>query len=139
MRSLPSSMTSRRPTRPRASPARSRPRMTWTASSSSCSPTASSCKPIGWRGEEMASFPIFVDLGRAAPLVVGGGNLALSKVRLLLKRVDRVAVAAAALVEGFQPLIDDGRIERLTIQSMEELLRARPLVISATEDDAQDA
>lgn len=87
----------------------------------------------------MASFPIFVDLGRAAPLVVGGGNLALSKVRLLLKRADRVAVAAAVLVEGFQPLIDDGRIDRLAIQSMEELLRDRPLVISATEDDAEDA
>ena len=47
----------------------------------------------------MASFPIFVDVGRTPPLVVGGGNLALSKTRLLLKRAEKVAVAAETLAE----------------------------------------
>jgi len=87
----------------------------------------------------MATFPIFVEVGGTAPLVVGGGHLALSKTRLLLKRADRVAVAAAALVDGFQLLLDNGRIERLDPATLWETLPGRPLVISATEDDTEDA
>lgn len=87
----------------------------------------------------MATFPIFVEVGGTAPLVVGGGHLALSKVRLLLKRADRVAVAAAALVEGFRPLIEESRIERLDPATLWESLPGRPLMISATENNAEDA
>ncbi len=87
----------------------------------------------------MATFPIFVEVGAAAPLVVGGGHLALSKVRLLLKRAERVTVAAAARVEGFQPLIDEGRIECIDPAILWETLPGRPLMISATEDDGEDA
>lgn len=87
----------------------------------------------------MASFPIFVEVGGTAPLVVGGGNLALSKVRLLLKRAERVAVAAETLAEGFRPLVDEGRVEHLGSAPIEDALRGRPLVISATENDEVDA
>ena len=87
----------------------------------------------------MATFPIFVEVGAAAPLVVGGGHLALSKARLLLKRAERVTVAAAAPVEGFQPLIDEGRIEHIEPTVLWESLPGRPLMISATEDDVEDA
>ena len=87
----------------------------------------------------MASFPIFVEVGGTAPLVVGGGHLALSKVRLLLKRAEKVAVAAEMLTEGFRPLVDQGRIERLDPATLWESLPGRPLAISATEDDAEDA
>ena len=87
----------------------------------------------------MATFPIFVEVGAAAPLVVGGGHLALSKARLLLKRAERVAVAAAALVDGFQPLIDQERIEHIEPTILWESLPGRPLMISATEDDVEDA
>ncbi len=87
----------------------------------------------------MASFPIFVDLGGAAPLVVGGGDLALSKTRLLLKRAEKVAVAAGQFAEGFRPLIDEGRVERLDPATLWETLPGRPLAISATENDAEDA
>jgi uroporphyrin-III C-methyltransferase/precorrin-2 dehydrogenase/sirohydrochlorin ferrochelatase len=87
----------------------------------------------------MASFPIFVELATTPPLVVGGGHLALSKVRLLLKRADRVAVAATALVEGFRPLIDGGKIDRLDPTEIHAAIHRRPLVISATENDDEDA
>jgi len=87
----------------------------------------------------MATFPIFVEVGGSAPLVVGGGHLALSKARLLLKRAERVAVAAEVLTEGFVPLIDEGRIERIDPAKVWESLPGRPLMISATEDDAEDA
>jgi len=86
----------------------------------------------------MASFPIFVEVGRVAPLVVGGGHLALSKVRLLLKRADRVSVMAAKLSDRFRPLVDEGRVERLPAISIEAALRGRPLVISAMENDEED-
>ncbi len=87
----------------------------------------------------MATFPIFLEVGQAAPLVVGGGNLALSKVRLLLKRADRVAVAANSLVEGLRALIEEGRVERVEPVALWESLPGRPLAILATEDDTENA
>lgn len=87
----------------------------------------------------MAGFPIFVELGRNAPLVVGGGELALVKARLLLKRADRVVFAADRVVPGIAALIEEGRAERIASKPDLETLRGRPLVISATEDDAEDA
>lgn len=83
----------------------------------------------------MAGFPIFVDVGATAPLVVGGGDLALAKVRLLLKRAPRVDVVAEKLAPGFHDLIDDGRV--VLVDGVD--VRGRPLVISATGDDAVDA
>lgn len=87
----------------------------------------------------MASFPIFVEVGGTPPLVVGGGNLALSKTRLLLKRAEKVAVAAETLAEGFRLLVDEGRVVWLDPATLWESLPGRPLAISATEDDAEDA
>ncbi len=45
----------------------------------------------------MRYFPIFIDLKDRPVLVVGGGEEALRKVRLLLKTEARIHVAAAAL------------------------------------------
>ena len=87
----------------------------------------------------MASFPIFVDLDFAAPLVVGGGDLALTKTRLLLKRAKRVRVAAETVVPGISELVADGRAELCPAHPGEGDIRGRPLVISATGDDAEDA
>lgn len=87
----------------------------------------------------MASFPIFVELGSAAPVVVGGGDLALSKARLLLKRADRVDVAATALCDGFAALVEAGHVAQMDPARLWETLPGRPLIISATGNDAQDA
>lgn len=87
----------------------------------------------------MAGFPIFVELGRTPPLVVGGGDLALIKARLLLKRADRVVFAADRIVPGIAALIAEGRAEQIVPKPNSEALRGRPLIISATEDEAEDA
>ena len=87
----------------------------------------------------MSSFPIFVELGQTPPLVVGGGDLALLKVRLLLKRAARVAVAADRLVPGFAALASAGSIERLAAEPCVRAIRGRPLVIAATGDLVEDA
>lgn len=86
----------------------------------------------------MASFPIFVDLHDRPPLVVGGGDLALLKVRLLLKRAELVDVAADRLVSGLREYVDAGRVRLVTANAGEPCIRARPLVISATRNDAED-
>jgi uroporphyrin-III C-methyltransferase / precorrin-2 dehydrogenase / sirohydrochlorin ferrochelatase len=86
----------------------------------------------------MAGFPIFVDVDSAAPLVIGGSDLALSKVRLLLKRARRVDVAADAPNEALRDLASTGRVAFVTTPVSEHALRGRSLVISATTDNAED-
>ena len=49
----------------------------------------------------MRSFPIFVSFANKPPLVVGGGELAAVKTRLLLKRAATVDVAAKT--DGLAP------------------------------------
>lgn len=86
----------------------------------------------------MASFPVFLTLGDMPPLVVGGGDLALIKTRLLLLRAERVAVAAHSFVVGFDELDSKGRIERLPAHPDADTIEGRPLVVSATQDDDED-
>lgn len=86
----------------------------------------------------MRSFPIFVDVESAPPLVFGGGALAAAKARVLLRRSPRVEVAAAELSPAFDDLLKDGRIEPVAELPAIGTIRGRPLVISATEDEATD-
>ena len=59
------------------------------------------------------SFPIFVDVATAPPLVVGGTTLAAAKVRTLLLRAHHVTVAAVSLVDELHDLAATGAIEWL--------------------------
>jgi uroporphyrin-III C-methyltransferase/precorrin-2 dehydrogenase/sirohydrochlorin ferrochelatase len=86
----------------------------------------------------MAGFPIFVEMGERPPLVVGGGELALLKARLLLKRAGVVDIAADAVCAGLRELAASGRVQLLPGRPDEPIIRGRPLVISATADDAED-
>lgn len=87
----------------------------------------------------MRTFPIFVSFEGKPPLVVGGGELAAIKARLILKRADVVEVAAAALVPELTELADAGKVMQVVAQPGIDQLRGRPLVISATENDEEDA
>lgn len=87
----------------------------------------------------MAGFPIFVDVGARPPLVVGGGDLALAKVRLLLKRAPLVDVFAPELSAELHALAESGRIATTAMLPTDADIRGRPLVISATGDDTEDA
>jgi uroporphyrin-III C-methyltransferase/precorrin-2 dehydrogenase/sirohydrochlorin ferrochelatase len=80
----------------------------------------------------MRTFPVFISFDGKPPLVVGGGELAAIKVRLLLKRATTVDVAATQLV-------DAGQVTRVSPEPGIDQLRGRPLVIAATEDVEQDA
>ena len=87
----------------------------------------------------MRTFPIFVSFDGRPPLVVGGGQLAAVKARLLLKRADLVDVAADALAPELATLVNAGKAVRLAIRPGIDEIRGRPLVISATEDEDEDA
>ncbi|HMK41004.1 MAG TPA: siroheme synthase CysG [Methyloceanibacter sp.] len=87
----------------------------------------------------MRTFPIFVSFEGKSPLVVGGGELAAVKTRLLLKRAPSVAVAAGEIVAELAALAEAGLVSLLPALPGIDQLRGRPLVISATEDDAEDA
>jgi uroporphyrin-III C-methyltransferase / precorrin-2 dehydrogenase / sirohydrochlorin ferrochelatase len=88
----------------------------------------------------MRSFPVFLNFDRKPPLVVGSGVLAAAKVRLLLKRAPRVDVAAPAeaLVPELAALLAAELVALLAPSPGIDQLRGRPLVISATQDDAED-
>jgi uroporphyrin-III C-methyltransferase / precorrin-2 dehydrogenase / sirohydrochlorin ferrochelatase len=85
----------------------------------------------------MVTFPIFAEVGRIAPLVNGHGDLAVGKVRTLLIRAPRVAVAASALPDALAGVA--ARIDLLQRRPEDTDIKGRPLVISATGDDAEDA
>ncbi len=87
----------------------------------------------------MRSFPVFLRVDGKPPLVVGGGELAGIKTRLLLKRAAVVEVSAATLDDELARLEAAGQVRQVEPEPGIDQVRGRPLVISATEDDAEDA
>ncbi|MGC1180214.1 MAG: siroheme synthase CysG [Methyloceanibacter sp.] len=87
----------------------------------------------------MRAFPIFVSFDRKPPLVVGGGELAGVKARLLLKRAPSVDIAADQIVPELAELVAEGRVAIMPPRPALDQLRGRPLVIAATGDDEEDS
>lgn len=86
----------------------------------------------------MPSFPGFIEVGRVPPLIVGAGDLAAAKARTLLLRAPRVTLAAATPPAALAAQIEAGVIELLPHAPLEDDIRGRPLVVSATSDAAED-
>ena len=86
----------------------------------------------------MRTFPIFVSFEGKPPVVVGGGELAAVKARLLLKRAPIVDVAAKQVVPELAALAEAGKVALIGALPGIDQLRGRPLVIAATEDDNED-
>jgi uroporphyrin-III C-methyltransferase / precorrin-2 dehydrogenase / sirohydrochlorin ferrochelatase len=87
----------------------------------------------------MAGFPIFIEFGRVPPLVVGSTPLAVIKSRLLLKRAASVTFAADLITPDVQMLLDEGLAEVIARSVGEAQIKGRPLVISASGCDDEDA
>ena len=86
----------------------------------------------------MRTFPIFVSFDGKPPLVVGGGELAAVKTRLLLMRAPRVDVAAGEVTEELAKFVEQGLVTVIAPLPGIDQFRGRPLVIAATEDDEED-
>ena len=87
----------------------------------------------------MRSFPIFVAVDRKPPLVVGGGELAAVKTRLLLKRAPTVEVAAETLAPELEAMVRQGLVTILPPLPGVDQVRGRPLVVAATGEDEEDS
>ncbi|MGE3874440.1 MAG: siroheme synthase CysG [Parvibaculaceae bacterium] len=82
----------------------------------------------------MRYFPLFLDLDNRKAVVVGGGEEALRKVRLLLKTKARIAVIAPALHDELASYLKDGRIDWLARTFTPALLDEAALVYSSDEE-----
>lgn len=87
----------------------------------------------------MDYFPAFLDLDGKSCLVVGGGEVAARKIRLLLAARAQVTVVAPELGSTVAALVGGGKIERIARRYIEKDLDGKWLVVSATGDPEVDA
>lgn len=83
----------------------------------------------------MGYFPFFIDLEQKEGLIVGGGRVALGKVRRLLPYGPRLTVAAPQLLPDFYDLSGVVLLERTFAP---DLLEGKFFVVAATGDVALD-
>ena len=93
----------------------------------------------GWRVRPMRYFPIFADLEHADVLVVGGGEQAAQKVRLLCKTPARISVVAEAVTGELADLEREGAIAILSRPFAAADLDGKRLAYAASGDRALDA
>lgn len=87
----------------------------------------------------MRYYPINLDLRGKSCLVIGGGGVALRKVKRLLECGACVKIVAKRLTEGIKTLIKEGKIEYLGSEYKKEFLEGKSLVIGATNDQVLNA
>ncbi|MEA1958403.1 MAG: NAD(P)-dependent oxidoreductase [Chloroflexota bacterium] len=79
-------------------------------------------------------YPISVDIGGKRCVVIGGGDVALRKVRTLLEHSALVQVIGPELCPGIEALIVDGKITATRRSYRRDDLRGAFVVIAATDD-----
>ena len=84
----------------------------------------------------MDYLPVYLDVRGQPCLVVGGGEVAVRKARLLLRAGARVRVLAPELCQGFSADLAAGRIEHRAARFGPEDVEGYAVVIAATSDDA---
>jgi uroporphyrin-III C-methyltransferase/precorrin-2 dehydrogenase/sirohydrochlorin ferrochelatase len=84
-------------------------------------------------------FPIFVDLDRQPVLIVGGGEQAAQKLRLLTKTTARIRLVAEALCPELSEAVAEGRAEWLATAFHPDQLDGCRLAYAATDDLAETA
>ncbi|RBM07715.1 siroheme synthase CysG [Novacetimonas cocois] len=89
---------------------------------------------------DSAWFPLALRLDDAPVLVVGGGDIAVNKTRLLLAHRARISVIATRLVADMRRWAEEGRLTHIAAQASDDALRAAipgsRLVYAATDDRA---
>jgi len=79
-------------------------------------------------------FPIFLRLRDSRVLVVGGGEVAARKTRLLLRAAPRIEVVANRLNSELEALVEARRIEHVAKEFVPQQVAGCRLVIAATDD-----
>jgi siroheme synthase-like protein len=86
------------------------------------------------RGQSPAYYPVFLDIGGKKCVVVGGGQVALRKVRALLECGADVVVISPDLCAGLEQLAGSGEIHAINREYQEGDLEGAFVVIVATSD-----
>ncbi len=87
----------------------------------------------------MDYLPIFADLKDRPCLVVGGGEIAARKVRLLSRAADKILVVAPEINDELRQRVSDGAISWAAQAFSVEHLKDIALVIAATDDEQVNA
>ncbi len=80
----------------------------------------------------MKNFPMFLKMADRRVLIIGGGEQAAQKARLILKTDAEICVLSDQLDIELQKYVDDGRIQHLNEVLTVELLQSASLIFSAT-------
>ncbi len=83
-------------------------------------------------------YPVFLDLSGRPVLVIGGGALALEKVRGLLDAEACITVVAPTLNAELLSLLDDGRIVYIERDYRQGDMRGMAIVMAAREDSSSN-
>ncbi len=83
----------------------------------------------------MDYFPLFLDLNQQEGLIVGGGEVALRKARLLLGAGASVTLIAPELVTELAQYASEGKINHVARAFAEEDIQRQRVVIAATDDE----
>jgi uroporphyrin-III C-methyltransferase/precorrin-2 dehydrogenase/sirohydrochlorin ferrochelatase len=86
----------------------------------------------------MRHYPIYIDLHKKKVVLVGGGQTALAKLRLLLKTQANIVVFAGAAHADLVQLADERRIALIQRDLRADDLTGAALLYAASEDDAQN-
>ena len=87
----------------------------------------------------MEYLPLFAKVAERPILLVGGGDVALRKARLLLDAGARLTIVAPCLHEELQELADSAALYHLAAEFSAEQLAGQRLVIAATDDEVVNA
>lgn len=86
----------------------------------------------------MKFFPMFLRMADRDVMIVGGGETAAQKARLMLKTEARISFIAEALEPELQALVAEGKARHITDEITEALFDGAALVFVCTEDEARD-
>ena len=87
----------------------------------------------------MNYLPIFIDITQQPCLVVGGGDIALRKINLLLKANAAVTCVSKECCNGIEKLVKDNKIIRIEKAFEATDINAQVLIVSATDDSDLNA
>lgn len=82
----------------------------------------------------MSHYPFMLDLCNKKAVVIGGGPVALRKIRSLLKAKARIVVVSPEAVDGIQELADEGRLHWRRKRFEAEDVTDASVVFAATND-----
>ena len=86
----------------------------------------------------MEHLPIFINLKQKPALVVGGGDIALRKINLLIKAQAKVYCLSPLFCEEIKNLSMDGTLNLIEKSFDEEDIKDYSIIIAATDDSYAD-